>query len=96
MHELMFIVGSLASVWVLITWLACGLFAGYVASEKNRCGICWFFWGVLFGPVALLASVGLPVHRASGNTKREERGLLQSSYQPLPVDILEPKVPDRK
>lgn len=51
---------SMMSMYVLIAWIACGVFASHVASEKDRCGVCWFFWGVLFGPMALIATVGLP------------------------------------
>ncbi|ROT45001.1 hypothetical protein CHR62_09120 [Pusillimonas sp. NJUB218] len=92
----MFILGSLAGTWLLIGWLACGLFAGYVASEKNRCGICWFLWGVLFGPVALLASAGLPMRRPSSAEPHENTDFFQSSYQPLPVEILKSKTPPKK
>src|SRR5699024_1917653 len=28
--------------------------------EKGRCGLCWLAWGLLFGPLALLAAAGLP------------------------------------
>lgn len=47
--------------WLLTAWLASSVFAAFVALEKNRCGLCWFLMGVLFGPLALLATVGLPV-----------------------------------
>src|SRR5690606_34085124 len=51
---------STVTLYALIAWFACGAFASHVASEKDRCGICWFVWGVLFGPMAVLATVGLP------------------------------------
>lgn len=44
----------------LLTWFMCGAFSSHVATEKSRCGICWFLWGIGFGPMALLAVVGLP------------------------------------
>jgi hypothetical protein len=51
---------SLIGMYGLLVWFACGAFASHVASEKDRCGFCWFLWGVVFGPMALLAVVGLP------------------------------------
>lgn len=51
---------SFMSLYIFIAWFACGALASHVASEKDRCGVCWFVWGVLFGPMALLATVGLP------------------------------------
>jgi len=51
---------SFMSLYALLAWFACGALASHVASEKERCGICWFLWGVLLGPMALLATVGLP------------------------------------
>jgi len=50
----------LSAVWMIAAWLACGSFAGWVAYQKGRCGLCWFFWGLLFGPIALIAAAGLP------------------------------------
>lgn len=51
---------SVAGTYGLLVWFACGAFSSHVASEKDRCGVCWFIWGILFGPMALLATVGLP------------------------------------
>ena len=47
--------------WFLAAWLAGAVFAAFIALEKNRCGLCWFAMGVLFGPLALIATAGLPV-----------------------------------
>ncbi len=52
---------SVGPLWALATWLAAAAFAGYIAMEKDRCTLCWFAWGVLFGPLALLAVIGLPM-----------------------------------
>lgn len=48
------------SMYGLLAWFMCGAFSSHVASEKGRCAICWFLWGIGFGPMALLAVVGLP------------------------------------
>ncbi|HWL29959.1 MAG TPA: hypothetical protein VNQ97_13735 [Burkholderiaceae bacterium] len=60
MGTLMYMFGSFVSMWALAAWVMCGFFAGHVAAEKGRCGFCWFLWGLAFGPMALLATVGLP------------------------------------
>ena len=60
MYELMLLAGSFGALWAVLAWLACGLFAGHVAAEKGRWGMWWFFMGILFGPLALIAAVGLP------------------------------------
>lgn len=46
--------------YLVVSWFACAAFCAHVASEKDRCGFCWFVWGALFGPLALIATVGLP------------------------------------
>ncbi|QEI07517.1 hypothetical protein FXN63_17985 [Pigmentiphaga aceris] len=51
-------------LWFLAAWLASSVFGAFVALEKNRCGLCWFAMGVLFGPLALITTVGLPVKLA--------------------------------
>lgn len=49
-----------AGLYGILAWFVCGAFCSHVASEKSRCAICWFLWGIGFGPMALLAVVGLP------------------------------------
>jgi hypothetical protein len=52
---------TLKPLWFLAAWLASSVFGAFVALEKNRCGLCWFAMGILFGPLALIATAGLPV-----------------------------------
>lgn len=40
--------------------LACAGFCGYVASQKNRSGGAWFFFGLFFGVFALIAIAAVP------------------------------------
>lgn len=61
------LLGGIFSVWGLLAWVACAAFAGHLAGEKGRCGFCWFVLGIVFGPLALIAAVGLPV---KGPTRR--------------------------
>ena len=46
-------------VVLLFIWIPCGLFAASVASSKAHDGVSWFFGGLLFGPIALIAAAGL-------------------------------------
>lgn len=50
----------------LVFWFVCGLLSAYVASQKNRSGVAWFFIGLLCGPIGLIAIVGVPVARIDG------------------------------
>ena len=43
-----------------VAWLACAIFSWILAREKQYSGILWFLLGVLFGPIALNATAGLP------------------------------------
>lgn len=45
---------------VLILGVICGLYSGVVAGAKGYDSAIWFIGGLLLGPLALLASVGLP------------------------------------
>ncbi|NYT76557.1 hypothetical protein H0A71_06100 [Alcaligenaceae bacterium] len=60
MGDLMFLIGSFASVWLVVAWLACAAFCGTLAEEKRYCWPCWVVLGLLFGPLALVAAAGLP------------------------------------
>ena len=44
----------------LIIWVVCGLLALVVANGKGRSGCGWGLLGFLFGPLGLLAAVGMP------------------------------------
>ena len=45
---------------VLMLWIPCGIYAGVIASSKDHNWFPWIVGGVLFGPVALIATTGLP------------------------------------
>jgi hypothetical protein len=45
---------------VVLFWLTCAGFAAQIANAKNHDAISWFFAGLLFGPLGLLAACGLP------------------------------------
>ena len=43
----------------IFIWIPCGIYTAVVAGEKGHVGINWFFGGLVFGPIALIAAVGL-------------------------------------
>ena len=45
---------------VFILWIPCGIYAGVIAASKDHNWLPWIFGGFLFGPVALIATAGLP------------------------------------
>ena len=49
---------ALFGAFVLI-WLPCGFFAAATAEDKGHGGLAWFFGGLVFGPIALIACAGL-------------------------------------
>ena len=46
-------------IW-LVTWLISAGFTSYIAREKNRNSIYWFWLGFLFGIFALIAIAAVP------------------------------------
>jgi RNA polymerase subunit RPABC4/transcription elongation factor Spt4 len=46
-------------VELIAIWLICGVLAAIVSSSKGRNGCGWFVLGFLFGPLGLLAAVGM-------------------------------------
>lgn len=61
---------------VLFVQVVCGGFSAFVADEKGRSVAAWFFLGLLFGPIALLAIVGVPIlttHTVQQRQPRQQR-----------------------
>ena len=46
-------------VLLVALWIPCAVFCGVIAEDKGHGGISWFWGGLLFGPVGLLAVVAL-------------------------------------
>jgi len=40
--------------------LVCAGFCSFLAGAKKRRNVDWFFLGLLFGPIALIAAAGMP------------------------------------
>ena len=48
---------------IFIAWIVIALFCALVANEKGYSNIAWFFGGLLFSFIALIAVAGLPDKR---------------------------------
>ena len=46
-------------VLLVTLWIPCAVFSGVIAEDKGHGGISWFWAGLLFGPVGLLAVAAL-------------------------------------
>ena len=44
---------------IFFIWLPCGFFAASVAGDKNHNPFAWFFAGLLWGPIGVIAAAGL-------------------------------------
>jgi len=53
----------------LFAWLPCTFYAATVSSEKGYNGFRWGLGAFFFGPVALIAAVGLPNKDRATNSK---------------------------
>ena len=49
--------------FLFLSWIATALLTAIVAADKNHSGAAWGFAGLLFGPIALIATVGLTDRR---------------------------------
>jgi len=45
---------------IALFWIVCGASSAVVAGSKGHQTITWFIGGLLLGPIALIASTGLP------------------------------------
>ena len=49
--------------WAAFAWLAIAFYTTLIATEKNLWSFWWFVGALFFGPVALIAVVGMPVRQ---------------------------------
>ena len=60
-------------IWyVIVIWVFSGFLCAYIASEKNRGGMGWFFAGLIFGIFAVIAIVAVPALSEDEKKQREE------------------------
>jgi len=55
---------------IVVFWILCGVFAATIAGGKGHGGCSWFLGGILFGPLALLATLGLRDRKRDWDAKR--------------------------
>jgi len=61
----------MTTVLIVLQLVAAAGMCGYIASEKNRNGIGWFFLALLFAIPAILALIALPVATRKNNDPHE-------------------------
>lgn len=77
----MILLGVMEFLILPIFWLALAAFSGQVASSKGYSGTLWGLARLAFGPIALLATLGL----SDLNTRRYLRFLAeQQGWKPAP------------
>ncbi len=67
----------------LLLWAVCALLAAYIADDKGHDWLLWGLSGLIFGPVGLLAAVGLSDAKLRKYIRRigEKQGALDSEGQ---------------
>lgn len=55
---------------IVFFWILCGVFAATIAKGKGHVGCSWFLGGILFGPIALIATLGLRDRKRDWDAKR--------------------------
>jgi len=50
-------------ILLLVMHIACAGFCSGLAKAKHRRNVDWFFLGLLFGIIALIAAAGMPENR---------------------------------
>ena len=68
---------------LLFLWIPCAIFCGTIAEDKGHGGIAWFWGGLLFGPIGLLAVAAL--------SDRKLRRYIRLTAESQGVDLSEAK-----
>ena len=58
-------------IYVIIGWVCSACLCAYIASQKNRDNIGWFFSGLVFGIFAVIAIVAVPSLSKEERKQRE-------------------------
>ena len=69
---------------LLFLWIPCAIFCGTISEDKGHNGIAWFWGGLLFGPIALLAVAAL------GDRKLRRYIRLMAENQGVPKEVFGP------
>ena len=66
---------------IFFIWLPCGFFAASVAGDKNHNPFAWFFAGLLWGPIGVIAAAGL--------SDRKQRRYMRLLVEHKGIDLTE-------
>ena len=68
-------------VYIVIGWslISAAVLCAYIASEKNRGGMGWFFAGLVFNIYAVIAIVAVPALSEDEKKQREVRNDLDAA-----------------
>lgn len=63
--------------FTIFSFISCAFFSCFVASQKNRSLAGWFFAGLFFGFIALIAIAGSPIKEKISKTSELIDNLLK-------------------
>ena len=66
---------------VSILWIPCGIYAGVIAASKGHNWFLWILGGLLFGPVGLIASAGMPDRKLTRYLRLINEGKIEPSKE---------------
>ena len=86
--------GGLFFILILALWipLGCAFLTAWLASERGRPNVPWFFLGLVFGPIAMLA-VGLAPENNARQRIAASLGVDPHPPTPRPMNIPPPAPP---
>jgi hypothetical protein len=88
------IFGGIIFILLLALWipLGCALLTAWLASERGRANVPWFFLGLVFGPIAMLA-VGLAPENSARERIAASLGVDPYPPTPRPTNVPPPAPP---
>tara|TARA_B100001121_G_C18278079_1_gene429374 strand:+ start:200 stop:466 length:267 start_codon:yes stop_codon:yes gene_type:complete len=85
-------------IFIFIFWIVSALFCSLVAYEKGYSNVAWFFGGIVFGFIALIAVAGLPDKRLRNYLRQigEKQNAIEpegrgKEWEPTPSDWADDK-----
>jgi len=64
---------------IVLVWIVCAILSAVVASSKGRSGFGWFLLGFFFGPLGLLAAIGI------SKAEKPTNAPSQAGLRPCPI-----------
>ena len=62
-------------LYMIIGWVCSACLCAYIASQKNRDNVGWFFSGLIFGIFAVIAIVAVPTLSKEERKQRERAAM---------------------